>query len=59
MEKMVSVKDTQIKALQAAIESLQQEQRKVENKADADLIEVVIMGYQGMIKRLSMERSEY
>lgn len=59
MEKIASVKDTQIEAFQAAIESLEQEQRKVENKADTDLIEVVIMGYQGMIKRLSLERSEF
>nr|WP_320025800.1 Na+/H+ antiporter [uncultured Acetobacterium sp.] len=59
MEKIANIKELQIKTFQAAIESLAQEQQKVENKADTEIINAVIMGYQGMIRRLSMERSEF
>jgi len=56
---MANFKELQIKAFQAAIVSLEQEQQKAETKAEGDIIEVVVMGYQGMIRRLSMERSEF
>jgi len=60
MAKMADLKDLQVKAFEAAIASLKQEQQKTENsKADTDMIEAVIMGYQGMIRRLSKERSEF
>lgn len=59
MARIANVKDTQMKAFQAAIASLEREQQKVEKIADIDLIEAVIMGYQGMIRRLSMEQSEF
>lgn len=60
MAKMADLKDLQVKAFEAAIASLKQEQQKTENsKADTDMIEAVVMGYQGMIRRLSMERSEF
>lgn len=60
MAKMADLKDLQVKAFEAAIASLKQELQKTENsKADTDMIEAVIMGYQGMIRRLSMDRSEF
>lgn len=59
MAQMANVKDTQIKAFQAAIASLQQEKESARNKEEADIIDVVMMDYQGMVRRLSMERSEF
>ncbi len=59
MATMANLRDLQIKTFQAAIVSLEQEQQKAETKAEADIIEAVMMGYQGMIRRLSMERSEF
>jgi CPA1 family monovalent cation:H+ antiporter len=57
-EKMESLKELQTGAFQAAIESLNNEQKKMGAKyPEAQIIEVVIMGYQGMIRRLNIERN--
>lgn len=58
MAQIANVKDLQIKAFQAAIASLEQEQQQAQNKEEADMIAAVILGYQGMIRRLARERAE-
>ncbi|OFV72004.1 Na+/H+ antiporter [Acetobacterium wieringae] len=53
-----TVKELQINAFEAAIASLEQEQLQPQNQADGEIIAAVILGYQGMIRRLARQRSE-
>ncbi len=57
--KIASVKDIQIKAFNAAIASLKQEQLQAKNKAETEIVAAVIFGYQGMIRRLLMARNDH